>query len=135
MSVQSRFNIKGLTLVEMLIVVVIIGVLSAIVIPSFSGYMEQTRRSEGRGLLLEVIQKQHRFFVENSTYTRDFRDLGYDHSSWISSANDYYRVGSADCDGLAVFRCVQILAFPKGSTEAEFSINTNGEKKPNNLWP
>lgn len=58
----------GFTLMEVVIVMVIIGILTAIAIPSYTAYIQRSNRSEARGQLLMVAQWMERFRNENSRY-------------------------------------------------------------------
>lgn len=53
---------RGLTLIELMIVVVIIGILVAISYPSYRSHILKSRRSDGQALLLDVATRQGRFF-------------------------------------------------------------------------
>lgn len=64
---MRRFN-HGFSLVELMIVVVIIGVLSAIAFPSYTEYMRKTYRSEAKQVMSDIAQKQERYFTANAAY-------------------------------------------------------------------
>ena len=55
-------------MIELLTVVVIIGILSAIAVPAYSGYMVDTRRAQAQGLLLELAAFMERYYTETGTY-------------------------------------------------------------------
>jgi prepilin-type N-terminal cleavage/methylation domain-containing protein len=67
MSNRSREK-AGFTLVELMIVVALIGVLSAIAIPSFMTYQARTRRSEAFVNLAGIARSQKSFFAEKDVF-------------------------------------------------------------------
>ena len=67
----------GLTLIELMIVVAIVGILAAIVVPTYSELMRRGRVASAKAMLHEVLQHQERFYSENNTFTVNMADLGY----------------------------------------------------------
>jgi prepilin-type N-terminal cleavage/methylation domain-containing protein len=67
MSIQSRKK-AGFTLVELLIVVALIGVLSAIAIPNFLMYQARSRRSEAFVNVAGIARAQKSYFAERDTF-------------------------------------------------------------------
>lgn len=67
----SGHKARGFTMVEVLIVMAIVGILSAIAYPSYTEYLNRGYRSEARTALLEAQQFMERFYAANSRYTTD----------------------------------------------------------------
>lgn len=59
---------RGFTLIELMIVVAIIGLLSAVALPSYKEYVARGRRAEVRTVLLEASQWMERHYTENMKY-------------------------------------------------------------------
>ena len=67
----------GFTLIELMIVVVMIAILSAIAFPQYRDYVVRSNRSVAKNLLVQVADRQEQFFTDRKTYAADLTDLGY----------------------------------------------------------
>ena len=59
---------KGFTLIELMIVVVVIGILSAVAIPAYTDYVTRGKLVEGTSMLSDGRVKMEQFFQDNRTY-------------------------------------------------------------------
>lgn len=72
-----RKYMSGVTLMELMIVVVIISILTAIAYPSYRQYVARAKRNEAKAGLLQIATLQERFYLQNNTYTTDLTNLGF----------------------------------------------------------
>ncbi len=61
-------NRKGFTLVELMIVVAILGILTAVAIPMYRGYVGNAKKSEAKAQLETIRLLQEQFYADNRTY-------------------------------------------------------------------
>ena len=133
-------RMKGFTLIELMIVIAIIGFLSAIALPSYQNYVTQARRGEAVSLLLEMMQQQERFFIEQFTYTLDLSQLGYTVTDpslgSVASENDFYLATAAVCAGETIRSCVELTATPQGLQNGDVTItlDSRGNRAPEAVW-
>ena len=73
---QIRKYIRGVTLLELMIVVVIVGILAAIAYPNYRDFTDRARRNEAKALLMEIAVNQERFYLQNNRYG-NLIELGY----------------------------------------------------------
>lgn len=59
---------RGFTLIEMMVVVLIIGILSAVAFPSYVSYVQKSRRFEAQAALYEVAARMERYYTEKNSY-------------------------------------------------------------------
>lgn len=59
---------RGFTLVELMIVLIVLGVLVGVAIPSYRDYVIRSNRSEARAALLELAQTLERCFTRFNRY-------------------------------------------------------------------
>ena len=79
----SRLN-KGFTLIELLIVVVIIGILSAIAIPKFQNTKGKGYAASLKSDLRNLSASQESYFYYNETYTPDASALNFDATKGVT---------------------------------------------------
>lgn len=84
-------NPSGFTLVELMVVVAIIGVLSAIAVPNFKKYQAKSKQSEAKIQLAALYQTEVSAQADYNTYATCINDLGYE-----TSPKGYYWVGFSD---------------------------------------
>lgn len=81
----------GFTLVELMIVVAIIGVLSAVAVPNFKKYQAKAKTSEAKVQLAAAYTAQQSFYGDFNTYHTCLSFMGYDPST--EAASRYYTMG------------------------------------------
>jgi type IV pilus assembly protein PilE len=65
---QSR-QARGMTFIELLMVVVIVGVLAAVAVPGYRGYLLRAGRTEARSALLALATAEEKLYLRCYTYT------------------------------------------------------------------
>jgi type IV pilus assembly protein PilE len=67
-SMSNRQRMKGITLIELMTVIVIVAVLGTIAVSSYRSYLIRTNRTEARMSLLRIQAAQEKFFLQNNRY-------------------------------------------------------------------
>jgi type IV pilus assembly protein PilE len=75
---NSRASTRGVTLIELMIVVVILGILASIAFPAYRGYAIRADRTEATSTLMRIASNQEKWYLQNNTYTPNLADLGFD---------------------------------------------------------
>ncbi len=129
----------GFTLVELMVVVAIIGLLSAVAIPNFKKYQAKAKVSEAKLQLSAAYMAEQSFYSDFNMYGHCLTYMGFDPSQEVG--NRYYAVGfasivavtanaylAASNSGLNTTDCPNNTTVVAGST----TINTNSG--PNASW-
>jgi prepilin-type N-terminal cleavage/methylation domain-containing protein len=123
---------RGFTLIELMIVVAIIGILATVVMPSYRNYVLESQREDTMTKLLQVVQLQERFYLNNGSYAAAMGNpgLGYTVNAlgqWVIAYNEIntYGVRIGVCDDLTIYpdqvpvnpnECFLVIATPLGGT-------------------
>lgn len=90
---------KGFTLVELMVVVAIIGLLSAVAVPNFKKYQAKAKTSEAKLQLSAVYMSMQSFNLDYNNYGTCLNQMGYDPAREVRSR--YYTVGFAAANDAA----------------------------------
>ena len=92
-------NLRGFTLIELMIVIVIVAIISAYAYPSYMRYIVNTKRTAATSVLLQVADRQQQFFMDSKTYTADLTNLGFP-SNPLEISDDGRSMASGDSDNV-----------------------------------
>jgi len=68
---------KGLTLIEVLVTLAIIGILAAIAVPSYQSYTRKTKRAVAKTAIQQIRGLEEQFYINNRAYTGNLTQLGF----------------------------------------------------------
>lgn len=91
-------SVKGFTIVELLIVVVVIGILAAIVTVAYTGIQSAARDSSRIATLNQLQKAIELYYVANGQYPAIIHGLGYESTSACSSLTENW----GHCDRLKI---------------------------------
>lgn len=89
---KNKKNLSAFTLSELLVVLVIVGILIAIAIPSFMPLISKTRSLEARKQLKHVHSLQKIYFYEYSSFSDDLMRIDFEQTKALDGTdeNNYF---------------------------------------------
>ena len=131
---------RGFTLIEILIVLVVIGILAAIAIPSYNNQLIRSSRSAAQAVMAEIANKEAFYLQSQRTYF----DCAKPCTTWstigVSIPDDvsrFYDVYSTKDDTTTPPSFI-ITASPKSgtrqATDGDITLNQKGDKAPAAKW-
>ena len=98
MQAKLMHTMRGITLIELMIVVVIIGIMAVVAYPNYREFAARAKRNEAKAALLQIATNQERFYLQNNTYTCDMTRLGFSAAAGFVTDSRTYTVDVTACD-------------------------------------
>ena len=135
---HKKSHQQGMTLLELMVVIAIVGILAAIALPSFNNSVMQARRADARNALFDWQLRQAEYFADNLSFA-DVSTINDGGDNTVVSSEGYYDVTVTSSSASAF----QMTATPKsGTTQAGdtecadyFCINQDGPLYTGNCAP
>ena len=120
----------GFTLIELMIVVAIIGILSAIALPAYNGYVIRSNRAAAQSEMLAMANLEQQYLLANRAYA-DSTTLGYSLPSQVSS-----KYSPLITLGVGSVPFYTITFTPSGSqaSDGTLTLDSAGAKTPAAKW-
>ncbi|WP_339879629.1 type IV pilin protein [Pseudidiomarina gelatinasegens] len=125
---QVEKKLSGMTLIELMIVVAIIGIIAAIAYPNFTNYVKQGRRADAMGELMKLQMAQEEYRLRNASYA-SIADLGF------TSSSEFYTFSVSNIGAETYTLTATATGAQTSDTDcATMSINQNDQKTPATCW-
>ncbi len=116
MQTIRRSKMRGITLLELMIVVVIVGILAAVAYPSYKSQVYKTRRADGKSQLMLTAQALERCYTRSATYV-GCATVAFP----VSSPEGHYSITAA---GAVTASAYTLNAAPVGDQTADTKCGT-----------
>lgn len=127
----------GVTLLELMAVVLVIGVLGVIAIPSYRQYSMRAHRTEAKAALLRLATNQERYYLQNRTYSNTIDGSNTFPASSMSE-NSVYAITVATIGGWSLDYTATATPNPGGGTNGvdqvadtdctSFTLSSTGQR-------
>lgn len=126
---------KGMTLIELMIVIAVIVILGMIAYPTYTSYLQKSRRAEAKAILMDLQLAEERYRASNVSYAVTLGSLTLTSNP---ASNTYYSfsVESASSSGytLQADGTGSSQSTDKGGTCATLTLNQSDVKNPADCW-
>jgi len=87
--ITLRRHMRGITLIELMIVVVIVSILAAVSYPSYREFVARAKRNEAKAALLMAATNQERFYLQNNIFSVNLTQLGFNANPFTTDTGSY----------------------------------------------
>lgn len=128
---RKQFSLPAFTMQELLVVLVIVGILILLALPSLMPLISRTRSLEAKQALKHVHTLQKTYFYENSRYSSEINKIGFEQEVLVTdseSGKANYKVEIIEASPSAyVARATAVVDFDGDGEYNVWEINQKSE--------
>lgn len=114
--IRCESNLSGFTLLELLVVITIVGVLSAITVPIFASQINKAREAEAKSYVGAINRAQQMYYMVNQRFSDNLGELGAEPPE--NSTSYEYEMPAVESPRASVAAIARINATPPPSSGA-----------------
>jgi type IV pilus assembly protein PilE len=132
---NKQKDIRGFTLIELMIVVTVIAILTAIAYPSYQQYVIRANRSAAQTFMLQIANLQEQYLLDRHAYqtspaTGTWDDLSPPETDGLYSFSVSVTSGPPPSYTITATP----VAGTRQANDGALTLNSNGVKSPENKW-
>lgn len=123
---------KGFTLIELMVAVAIVGILTAIAVPSYKDYIVKGKRSAVQAFMLDAASKEKQYLLDARAYSTNLTTVGAPVPSDISAT---YTVTVTVTSAPPAFTVTAVpVAGSSQASDGTLTLTSDGAKSPTAKW-
>lgn len=124
---------QGVTLIELIVAVAVVGILGAIAYPSYLNSQIRSKRSSTQAHLMDIAQQQQQYLLDARSYAASLTTLNM---TTPTNVSPYYTITIAATAGppLTFTATATPITGTSQSSDVTLSINNAGAKTPASVW-
>lgn len=127
-------EIRGFSLIELLIAIAIVGILAVIAYPSYTDYVMSSNRSEAQRELLRYANLQEQVYIDSRSYADDMKGLGESSADKTTRTKNYLIDVQAQTATTFTLRARARLGQLNDTGCTSMTVNEVGVKTPSACW-
>jgi len=127
----NQNKVKGMTLIELLLVLALIGILLSMAVPKLMPLIGRTKSLEAQMQLKHVLSLEKNYFYINSKYSNNLDDIGFEQSKLVTQdGKANYKIEIVEANNKSfVAKAVSVTDFDQDGQMNVWQVNAEEEIK------
>lgn len=127
----NNYKVNGMTLIELLLVLALIGILLSMAVPKLMPLIGRTKSLEAQMQLKHILNLQKNYFYINSKYSNNLDDIGFEQSKLVTQEGKAnYKIEIVEASNRSfVAKAVSVTDFDQDGQLNVWQINHEEEIK------